>query len=255
MKLFTALCLFHMVFSAVQCEELMQPPQAIEAVIFDCDGTLVDSENSHFLSWKQALNDLGGDLTRDDYRHLVGNSSQVVSQRLAVKLGRDNADQIREIKRGYFEKLCEAGLPPISTTVEFLKLLGEQKDLLGIQIGVCSAGRREFIMTHLKHLQVDHLLDIVLSGQDELHDYDDPEGVNKPKPYIYLHAIKELGVSPEKTIVIEDSAAGVMAGVSAGCFTIAIPNEHTKDQDLSHAILRLDSFEKMSIPEFFSLQK
>ena len=94
------------------------------------------------------------------------------------------------------------------------------------------------------------MLDIVLSGGDDLNEYPDPEGVNKPKPYIYLYAMKILGTLPKETVVIEDSITGAKAGVAAGCFTIAIPNDFSQFEDFSFTNWRIDSFENMQIDQF-----
>jgi beta-phosphoglucomutase-like phosphatase (HAD superfamily) len=145
------------------------------------------------------------------------------------------------------------GLPPIAPTVKFLKTLLQEKESLGLKIGVCSAAKKEEILAHLQHLGLEGKLDIVLSGQEDLVGYSDPEGVNKPKPYIYLHAMKLLGVSPSQCVVIEDSAPGVRAGVDAGCFTIAVPNDYTCFHNLSHAHLRIESFADITPVLFFQM--
>ena len=62
--------------------------------------------------------------------------------------------------------------------------------------------------------------------------------------------MKELKVLPEECVVIEDSSPGVTAGVRARCYTIAIPNEYTKRQDLSQAHWTLDSFSNMDVDTF-----
>jgi len=79
------------------------------------------------------------------------------------------------------------------------------------------------------------------------------KGVNKPKPYIYLHAMKKLGVSSQNTVVIEDSASGAAASVSAGCFTIAVPNDYTQQHDLSHAQMKIQSFADLSVDDFLKM--
>ena len=63
--------------------------------------------------------------------------------------------------------------------------------------------------------------------------------------------MKLLGVDPEETVVIEDSASGAWAGVKAGCFTIAVPNLYTKHHDFSHTHWQLDSFSDMDVAGFF----
>jgi beta-phosphoglucomutase-like phosphatase (HAD superfamily) len=225
----------------------------IKAVLFDCDGTLVDSEYAHYLGWKRTLVDLGSDMSLSEYDQYVGKSGQAISKQLAEKIGQDCPELILKRKNQYFLELCKEGLPSIEPTVKFLKCLGIEKESLGIKLAVCSAATKDEIVSHLRHLGVDHLVDIVLSGQEDLGDYCDPEGINKPKPYIYLHAMKRLGVSSDQCVVIEDSATGVEAGVAAKCLTIAIPNEYTHRQDLSQAHLRLESFSDISIERFFQM--
>ena len=222
----------------------------VKAILFDCDGTLVDSEYAHYAGWKQALNNLGSDLSLEDYYQYVGNSGETNAKLFAEKVGKDCADVLLKMKREYYRGFCRAGLPPIESAIRFLKSLASEKDSLGIKIGVCSAARKEEILSHLNHLEIHDLFDVVLSGQEDLHEYSDPEGVNKPKPYIYLHAMKLLGVSPNETVVIEDSASGALAGVSAGCFTVAVPNEYTKYHDFSHTNWKLDSLSGMSVLDF-----
>ena len=63
----------------------------------------------------------------------------------------------------------------------------------------------------------------------------DPEGKNKPKPYIYLEASKRLNIIPEHCLVFEDTEAGIEAATKAGMITIAVPNWMTKEQNFSKA--------------------
>lgn len=224
----------------------------IRAVLFDCDGTLVDSEHTRYLAWKYAMQELGGDLEALEYWQYSGKSAETISRKLSARTS-GTAEEIIASMRKHYKVLSKNGFSPIAPTVDFLKTLAAKKDVLGIRLGVCSAAHREDTLFHLHHLGIAPLLDVVLSGHEDLTEYSDPEGVNKPKPYIYLHAMKLLHVLPQQTIVIEDSGAGVSAGVSAGCFTIAIPNEYTRWQDLSHSHLSLESFSGMDIEQFFKL--
>lgn len=225
----------------------------MKAVLFDCDGTLVDTEYAHYEGWKTALNQLGHDLAWSDYAPYIGKSAETNAMLLAQKVGTDCSSFLLQKKRDYYKTLYLKGFPPIADTVQFLKTLAAEKKALGLKIGVCSAAKKEEILFHLERLGITPLLDIVLSGQDDLTEYSDPEGVNKPKPYIYLHAAKVLGIKPQEIVVIEDSTSGAWAGVTAGCCTIAIPNAYTKNHDFSHTHLRIDSFAGISIQEFFAL--
>lgn len=225
----------------------------IKAIIFDCDGTLVDSEEAHLSAWRRTLQNRGHDLTLEQCLLYTGKPASVIAELIAETIGCSCSDEILAEKRAYYRELHQQGLPPIEATVDFLKRLANEKERLGFKLGVASAAIKSEILSNLRFLGIEELFDIILSGQDDLKHYADPEGVNKPKPYIYLHAMKKLGVFPAECVVIEDSSTGVNSGVSAGCFTIAIPNIYTRDQDLSNAHLRIESFADINVDHFFQM--
>lgn len=224
-----------------------------KAIIFDCDGTLVDSEYAHYLGWQYAMQRQGSDLALDEYYFFIGKSMETNAKLLAQKVGRDCATELLKDKRAYYQILQDAGLPPIEATTHFVHRLANEKLNLGLKLGVASAAKKEEIISNLKHLKIAHLFDIVISGQDDLSDYFDLEGTNKPKPYIYLHTAKLLGIDPSECVVIEDSYSGVCAGVAAGCFTIAVPNQFTEQQDLSVADLKINSFDNMDVDSLLQM--
>ena len=227
----------------------------IKAVIFDCDGTLVDSEHAHFVAG-QVCQTQGHQLTWEEYVGYMGKGDLYVAQAFAKRFGCcDQKESMLEEKHRHFERLQHEGLPVISPTVEFLSRLGEKKEKLGLKLAVASAARKADVMCNIRNLGIEHLLDLVLSGADDLQAYSDPTGVNKPKPYIYLHAAKLLGVAPSECVVIEDSPSGVRASVTAGCVTVAVPNLLTQHQDLSLAHVEVISFDSMEIEDFFSMIK
>lgn len=224
------------------------PPLTIKAIIFDCDGTLVDSEHAHYLSWRYAFQQQGHDLDFDFYRkHFVGNGHYKNLGTARELLGVECLEQLSADKEHHFSQLQQAGISPIEWTVSFLWSLIEQRDVHDLKFAVASGARKAEISRNLDAVGVEECFEVVLSGHEDLAEYDDPEGTNKPKPYIYLKAAKMLGVRPEECLVIEDSAPGISAAVAAGCITVAIPNSFTGDQDLSHADLRLQSLEGISL--------
>lgn len=229
--------------------------QPIKAIIFDCDGTLVDSEEAHFFSWQRALQNWGGDLTSEEYLSYAGQSGATTARQLAEKTEHCCADELFAQKREYFLAYLHGGLPPIKETVDFVHRLIKEKERLGLRLAIASATVKPEIMLNLELLGIKDAFDVVLSGHEDLKDYHDPEGVNKPKPYIYLHAAKLLGLSPAECVVIEDSATGVISGKAAGCITVAIPNRFTETQDLSAATLRIDTLSGISIDQFFHALK
>ncbi len=227
-----------------------------KAIIFDCDGTLVDSEQMHCAAWRDTFEKYQRQLTLEEYQSFTGRPCYWISLFLLEKLGesQDNVELMHEIhsyKNSCYRNLQETGISPIEGTVQLVHRLGAMKQILGIQLAVASAAPKEEILKNLSLLGILHFFDSIVSGQDDLTEYSDPEGTNKPKPYVYLHTAKQLGVSPTECVVIEDSHTGVSAGVHAGCFTIAVPNSFTVQHDLSKAHLLVPSFFHTNVEQFF----
>lgn len=224
----------------------------IKAIIFDCDGTLVDSEGAHFCSWQDTLRGYGIDFHLNEYQNHAGTSGAVIAKLFANKLRMDNANTLLMHKNKHFLKYLAQGIPPIHGTVNFARNLIETQDQHGLKVAVASAAARYAVLAHLNQLGLTEGFDLILSGIDDLKEYSDPEGVNKPKPYIYLHAAKLLGVKPEECIVIEDSHTGIVAGASAGCITVAIPTVFSEGHDFSRATLKLKTLTDYSLEHFLN---
>ena len=180
----------------------------------------------------------------------VGKSALEISKFFSKKTGKDCFEELLKDKREFYRKLQEKGIPPIQPTLDFLHQLAKEKTRRNIFIGMASSLSKNEILLHLDHLRIQHYFDVILSGSDDLQEYIDPEGVNKPKPYIYLHAAKILGVFPYECVVIEDTITGVTAGLDAGCLTVAVPNYYSRYHDFSKAHLKLESFSNICVEDF-----
>lgn len=222
----------------------------IKAIIFDCDGTLVDSENAHYLSWKKALSLRGHEIKVEDHLIHVGTPEGLIAEFYKQKLKIDDSEQLIEDKHQHYRELIRQGIPPIEATLEFVYLLAAQKQALGLKLGVASGAPKANILAHLRHLGIEDHFDLVLSGIDDLAEYYDPEGTNKPKPYIYQKMANLLGLAPEECVAIEDSRPGLTAAVNAGYLTVAIPHAFSKHQDFSSATLSVESLQGFSYEDF-----
>lgn len=226
---------------------------SIKAIIFDCDGTLIDNIPSFQYAWQKILVSRNHYYSLDDHFMCVGHASPDIVKAFAARLNISSTDDLLlECKKHYHEHL-KTCLKPIQHTVDFALNLVKEKERLGIKLAVASAGKKKEIMESLAFVGLDKAFDVIVSGQDDLQGYHDPEGVNKPKPYIYLHAAKMLGADPSSCIAIEDTHAGSTAAVKAGCFTIAVPNSSTVFEDFSHTDLILKSFEDMTYNKLLAL--
>lgn len=220
-------------------------------MIFDCDGTLIDSEYAHFLSWRSALNGLGFVLTEEEYFPLAGHSGDYVAQRLCEMAQVGSVEAIFQAKRDAYRALYIDEVVPIERTLHLVRQLSEHREQLCIKLAVASAAPKKEILRHLHHLGLSEVFDVVVSGKDDLAHYADPEGVNKPKPYIYLHAAKLLGLEPSRCVAFEDSGPGVLSAVRAGLTTFAVPNAFTKAHDFSRATYVIEPSVEIPLEELF----
>lgn len=188
------------------------PKDGFEAVIFDCDGTLVDSMPAHFDAWCEALASYGaGGIFKEDVFFAMG--------------GRPTKDIVVDLNSEYGLKLDpsaialakrEAFLKKLHM-VEFIDEVADfAKSLRGtVPLAVASGGSRYVVEKTLRLLDCSDWFDEVVTADDVVN--------GKPSPDIFLHAAKLLGVAPEKCLVIEDAPPGVLAAQAAGMTVITIP--------------------------------
>jgi len=209
----------------------------IEAVVFDMDGLLVDSEPL----WQQArIAAFGAERLRwtdADQQAVMGTNSQAWARLIQAKLG-DGTPTEAIIERVLDEMvaLYRHEVPLMSGAHEIIALLRGRYPL-----GLASGSPYRLIHAALESASWNGIFDPVLSADDV------PQG--KPAPDIYLAITARMGVPAERTAVLEDSANGILAGVAAGVKVIAVPTrDHPPSDDvLSKASLVLDSLHDFSL--------
>jgi HAD superfamily hydrolase (TIGR01509 family) len=253
MKKFGVLLRIFLIVMATSLSASISTPfgSGIEAVIFDCDGVLVDTEYSKFLAWKEALSTKNILFTIEEYRPLVGNSSKNILQMIRQQKKIPIPDDVIDLKNVNYQLLQKQGVVPIPEVVAFARKLAEEKKRLGIKLGVASSAPKEEILFNLQQIGLENAFDLVISGSDDLEDYTDDEGKNKPKPYIYIEAAKRLQIDPLRCLVFEDTAAGIESAVGAKMIAIAVPNQFTIQQDFSKATKVLGSYTELLTKDFF----
>lgn len=188
------------------------PKDGFEAVIFDCDGTLVDSMPAHFDAWCEALalHGAGGIFKEDVFFAMGGRPTRDIVVDLNSEYGlKLDPDAVSLAKRDAFlKKLHQVEL--IEEVAEFAKSLRGK-----VPLAVASGGSRHVVEKTLKLLGCSDWFDEVVTADDVAN--------GKPAPDILLHAAKLLGVSPEKCLVIEDAEPGVKAAHAAGMKVVIVP--------------------------------
>lgn len=202
----------------------------IKALIWDVDGVLVDTEALHFRGWRQLLQELGHDLTLDEYRPLIGhggiNSMAVMCKMKGIT---GDVDELTKRRRAIYLGLRKLGIPVIAENIALLKQFAENYPAL-TQLAASNSVAAE-VHESLQTAGVDGLLKFVISYKDH------PEWKRKPAPDLYLAAIKELGLPAANCLAFEDTESGVTAAKAAGVRVVALPGELTTGQDFSSADL------------------
>lgn len=232
--------------------------QDIEAIIFDCDGVIVDTEGLKFQAWRESLALFSIKIDKNDYISHVGKSGKGILNGIcrSKDLHLEDAikDKILTEKKVCYEKLQKNGIRAIEPALKVLRQLDVLQKKGEIRLALASSAGRNEILENLKQHDICDCFEFILSGKDDLDEYQDPEGKNKPKPYIYLKALNLLGVSAEKSLVFEDTNSGVEAAFHAGCHVIAIPNEWTISHNFSRATSCLDGFDDPNFMIHFQLE-
>ncbi len=192
------------------------PPDGFEAVIFDCDGTLVDSMPAHFEAWCEALAlyGAGGVFKEDVFLAMGGRPTRdiVVDLNDEYDLRLDPA-AVAFAKREAFLKRLES-VTLIDEVAAFAQSLRGK-----MPMAIASGGSRMVVEKTLRVVGVSDWFDEVVTADDVV------EG--KPAPDIFIKAAHLLGVSPAKCLVLEDAPAGILAAQRAGMQVIAIPSPLT----------------------------
>lgn len=188
----------------------------VQAIIFDMDGVIVDTEYLDFQLQKQFIQSISSHfdcLCEEDFSSLVGSSYQQLAQAIQDLSG--SPWTLEEISR-QFEKYAREHYRDVSYSCLFrqdmLAILDYAKEK-GIKLAVTSSSRKRHIEEVLESCGILSYFDTLVSGEFFKK--------SKPEPDIYLATLIRLGVSAQETVAIEDSAYGIAAAKAAGITVIA----------------------------------
>lgn len=180
----------------------------IRAIITDFDGTLVDTFEANLKAYQKAYQSVGLGITAERYHKCFG----FRFERLMTATGifdEKTANAIREAKKEYYPQFFSSLKP----NKALLNLIAGFK-ALGGKTAVASTARRENLMNVINYLDIANHFDLIYAGADV------KEG--KPSPEIYLKAMQALGVTPEETLIFEDSDVGLQAAKASGASFIKV---------------------------------
>ncbi|MET8007121.1 HAD family hydrolase [Nonomuraea glycinis] len=184
----------------------------MEAVFFDMDGLLVDTEKVWLEVETEVMAELGGQWTLEHQTHLVGGSMErTVDYMLTVSGSSVAPERVREsMITGMVSRLA-GGVRVMPGAGELLDALRDE----GVPVALVTSSLPDIADAVLKSVGRDRFDAIVTAG-DVLRP--------KPDPEPYLTAARLLGVRPVRSVVLEDSPTGVAAATAAGCAVVAVPS-------------------------------
>ena len=212
----------------------------IDAVVFDLDGVLLDSEQLWDEAREELARDWGGRWHERAQRDMMGMSSTEWSQYMHDVIGlREPPEEISAEVVRRMERLYRDRLPLFPGAVEAVERLAARWPL-----GLASSSNRPLIDLVLEVSELGRFFRATVSSEEVAR--------GKPAPDVFLEAARRLGVAPERAGVVEDSENGILAGRAAGMWVVAIPNAHFPpgEEALVEADVVLSSLDELTPSAF-----
>ena len=214
----------------------------LQAIVFDFDGTILDTETPDFQIWQEIYRNREVALPLDLWLQCVGTDAGVFDphEHLEKLLGRTiDRQRLRAERRERFLERVQA-----QTVMPGVLELIAAAQLRGLKLAVASSSDRNWVESHLQRLGLRGHFAAVISA-------DDVERV-KPDPALYRLAAQKLEVTPGRALAIEDSYNGMLGAKRAGLRCVSVPNRITRGSDFSAADLCLDSIASIAPHDLFA---
>ena len=194
----------------------------LKAILFDLDGTLIDSEHFYLDSWNEILAEVGAELTYDDWvNNYMGTTAHLNAQKIKDKYGlsasvEELTARRKQITIRLFKSTDVALMPFVPESLEYYRSKG-------LRMAIATSSQREDVEAIFERNGLGHFFEFMMTRND----------VNeaKPHPESYLRCVERLGIDKHECIVFEDTHTGIASAKAAGLTCYAIQsntNEHHK---------------------------
>jgi beta-phosphoglucomutase len=206
----------------------LSPPRA---VLWDLDGTLVDSADHHWTAWHDVMTREGVEVTPQDFASSFGHRNDTILRGLlGPGLSDEDVGRIAEAKEALYRRFVrERGLLPLPGALRWLKRLKEG----GWRQAVASSAPTANIEAAMEAVGMEPLFDALVSA--------DEVGKGKPDPAVFLAAAERIGVAPERCVVVEDAPAGLEGARRAGMRCVGVLSTHHPELVADLVVPSLDS--------------
>jgi HAD superfamily hydrolase (TIGR01509 family) len=210
----------------------------VGAVLWDMDGTLVDSEEFHWLSWRDTMAAEGRPITRDQFVVTFGQrNDSILPHWLGADATRDRIQHVGDAKEALYRKLVRgSGIAALPGAADWIRRLHQKK----WRQAVASSAPRANVEVVLEMIGLAGCFQTVVSAEDVT--------AGKPDPQVFLTAASRLEMPPGHCVVVEDAPAGVEAARRAGMRSIGVSRKGSLAADVavsSLADLPPDVFAKL----------
>ena len=201
-------------------------------ILFDHDGVLVDTEFCYYKAGERALADIGFTLDRDQYLRDMTQSMATWAQAVAAGVDEQTISRQREVRNVYYQEYLRTEDIEIDGVLETLDVLAAD-----YRMGIITTSKPDdFALIHKNRSILDHM---------EFYLAPDDYERAKPHPEPYLKGLQRFGATAAETVVVEDSARGLVSAVAAGIDCIVVANDFTASHDLSKATAKVDTFREL----------
>jgi putative hydrolase of the HAD superfamily len=218
----------------------------LDAVVFDFDGLIIDSEWAIYETAKAAFRVHGHDLTVEAWATIVGlgdDDDDRAWSTLLHAMGIDDLDRAAFSATHAAQERANRDSLPLLPGVE---VLVDSLTAAGVPLGVASSSSVAWLERHLGRLGIVQRFGTIV-GADLVG------GIGKPAPDVYLRACADLRASPRHSVALEDSAHGVAAAKAAGMAAVAVPSRITCHNDFAHADLVVGCLTDVTLDDLQSL--
>jgi HAD superfamily hydrolase (TIGR01509 family) len=207
-----------------------------DAVVFDMDGVLLDSEPLHHAVLTELLAQDGRSMDRAEYEQFIGWTTEAMFETLIARYGLQAT--VGEYGARYTAMILHALQQPLEPAAGVVALV-QHLAQLGLRLAVASSSQRAWIDTTLRSLGLSAMFPTVVSADDVER--------GKPDPAIYRLAADRLGVPPARCVAIEDSPTGVLSARAAGMTVLGVRTPYTAHLQLEGADRIVDSLADLDL--------